>query len=510
MPTGTFDETEPRGLRELIEALDGARLAGDPNTRISGIQYDSRKVRPGDLFVALVGGYVDGHDFIDRAIDRDAVAVMAERPLALSIPHVVVSNTRAALAPLAAEFFGHPSKQLPVIGITGTDGKTTTSHLVESILSHAGLRTGMIGTIGVRLGSRALDAESRQTTPESLDVQRHLRSMVEGGADAAIVEATSHGLDLHRLDATEFRIGAVTSITHEHLEHHKTVDAYRRAKAKLFEAVTLSGGRSVINLDDPGARGMLGFVDPGAVMTYSLNGADADLIASNIELTVDGTSFELTVQGQAHTIKTPLVGRFNVENSVCALGIALSHDISLKNSIESLAQSAPIPGRMQAIRHGQPFSVVVDYAHTPDSIEKVLSLLKRLNPEGRLIVVIGSAGERDRGKRPLQGEVAVRLADFSVFTTEDPRYEDPDSIIDEIASGARRIGAIEGTDFVRVTDRRTAIERAIAVAQPGDCVLLAGKGHEQSIIWGQEKRPWDEASVAAETLDSLGFRRSET
>lgn len=500
-----FDAMRNRSLGSLIVDVPAAQIIGDASVEITGIAIDSRTVSPGDLFVALVGGYFDGHAFVNRAIARGAAAIMVERDLPVEVPRVMVPNTRAALAPVSAEFFGHPSRTLPVIGITGTDGKTTTSHLIEAIFTHAGLTCGMIGTIGVRIGDRPLSSESRQTTPESLDMQRLMRTMLDEGVDVAIVEATSHGLDLHRLDATVFRAAAVTSITHEHLEHHKTVEAYRRAKARLFEAVNASNGHSVINIDDPGAREMLGYVQADATTTYSAEGSSADLVASDIDLTVDGSRFNLRWQDETVTVETPLLGQFNVANALCALGVALSHQVPLQLAVDALTRVSPIPGRMQAIRRGQPFTVIVDYAHTPDSIEKVLTLVRKLNPRGRLIVVMGSAGERDRTKRPLQGEVAVRLADFSFFTTEDPRFEDPDAIIDEIAEGARRHGAREGIDFTCVTDRREAIDRAFRMARPGDCVLLTGKGHEQSIIWGLEKRPWDEVAVATELLDALGY-----
>jgi UDP-N-acetylmuramoyl-L-alanyl-D-glutamate--2,6-diaminopimelate ligase len=506
MPLGATNSNPSQPLIGLARGLSAARVDGDSSVVISGMEYDSRKVKPGDLFIALVGGYFDGHDFAEMAKERGAAALMVEHELPIPLPQLIVSNTRAALPAVAAEFFGHPSRELTVIGITGTDGKTTTTYLVETILAYAGLRTGVIGTVGVRIDDKVLDADTRQTTPESLDVQRHLRSMVDQCVDVAVLEATSHGLDLHRLDEIRFQIGAVTSITHEHLEHHKTIEAYRRAKARLFEAVCLANGKAVINLDDSGSREMMTYSDPNSIITYSADGADADLIASDIRMSVDGTTFQLSVRGVESIVRTPLLGRFNVANALCAIGVAHAHDISHEISIKALAQTPPIPGRMQSIRQGQPFAVIVDYAHTPDSIDKVLTLLRELNPAGRLILVMGSAGERDREKRQLQGEVAVRLADYSVFTTEDPRFEDADAIISHIAEGARLKGGVEGRDFVCVTDRRQAIEHVFETARAGDCVLLAGKGHERSIIWGHEKRPWDEAAIAAELLMALGFR----
>jgi len=507
MPIAVLDPlvVEPLTLAELANVLPGSLLVGDDRTLISGVQYDSRKIGKGDLFVALSGGYFDGHNFVEQARANGAAAILVERQLDADIPQVVVGETRAALAKVAASFYRYPSHRLEVVGITGTDGKTTTSYLVESIFDSAGWKTGIIGTVGVRVGEVVLDAETRQTTPESLDVQRHLATMVQIGARAAIIEATSHGLDLHRLDETRFVTGAVTNVTHEHLEHHKTIAAYRRAKAILFERVGENHGRVVVNIDDEGAREMIPYASGATLVTYSADGRAAGLIARNIQLKVTGSQFEVQSKKHGtHLVETPMVGLFNVANALCALGIALSHDISLKLSIHALRQTPQIPGRMEPVKQGQPFAVIVDYAHTPESIEKVLSLLSALT-SGKLILVMGSAGERDRTKRPIQGEVAARLAHYSVFTTEDPRFESAEAIIQEIAAGAIEQGAVEGRDFACVTDRREAIKLALAVAEPGDCVLLAGKGHERSIIWGLEKRPWNEGLVASELLSTMGF-----
>jgi UDP-N-acetylmuramoyl-L-alanyl-D-glutamate--2,6-diaminopimelate ligase len=501
---------QTRTLAELLGEVPGSRLIGDGTTTVDGIAYDSRVVNPGDLFCALVGGYFDGHDYVESAVQRGASAVIVERELAVDVPQIVVANSRAALAPISAAFFGHPSHAIPVIGITGTDGKTTTTYMLESIFAEAGYRPGVMGTIGVRIGGAILDGDTRQTTPESTDVQRHLSAMVESGADLAIVEATSHGLDLHRLDGVRFATAAVTNITHEHLEYHRTISAYRRAKAKLFEAVDETGGTAVINLDDEGARSMLPFAARSQVLTYGLDRPDVDIAATNIELSASGSRYALRVGDDFIRVESPTVGRFNVANATCAVAVAKANDISLETCANALSGLAAVPGRMQPVRHGQPYSIIVDYAHTPESVNKVLSLLRTLTPSGRLVLVMGSAGERDSTKRPLQGAVGARLADFCVFTTEDPRFESPDEIIDQIAAGAITEGAVEGQDFVRITDRREAIGFALSFAREGDCVLLAGKGHERSIIWGHEKRPWDEAAVAAEILAGLGFDQTET
>jgi UDP-N-acetylmuramoyl-L-alanyl-D-glutamate--2,6-diaminopimelate ligase len=495
-------------LAQLVAGQSPLRIIGDSATLVTDVQYDSRQIRPGDLFVALRGGHFDGHDFIVEAIRRGAAAVMVECAVGGEVPSIVAPDTRAWLPPIAARFFGQPSRELEVIGITGTDGKTTTSYLVDSILRDAGVQTGLVGTVSVRIAGSVVDHETRQTTPESLDLQRHLRAMVDAGVEWATLEATSHGLDLHRMDEIRFNIGAVTNVTHEHLEHHKTIAAYRRAKGILFERIAQSGGTAVVNLDDEGAREMLRFAGGAKTLTFGELDKTADIRAVEIEQDVSGSRFRLISPSDEACVRLPLVGGFNVANALCAVGVTLAAGIPVDQIARSLERASPVPGRMARVDLGQPFSVIVDYAHTPDSLKKVLELLKTLNPGGRLLAVSGSAGDRDRTKRPLQGDVSARLADVSVFTTEDPRFEDPDKIIEEIADGAVRAGAVRDRDFHCITDRREAIRLAFSLARPGDCVLLAGKGHERSIIWGHEKRPWDEAAVARELLAEMGYGTS--
>lgn len=492
-------------LADLVSGHTALRISGETSTPITDIHYDSRLILPGDLFVALRGGHFDGHDFVEDALSRGAAALMVEEETYSGVPSIVAPDTRAWLPWVAARFFSEPSRGLSVIGITGTDGKTTTSYLVDAILRDAGVKTGLVGTVAVRIASSIVDHETRQTTPESLDLQRYLRAMVDAGVAWAILEATSHGLDLHRMDEIQFEIGAVTNVTHEHLEHHKTIASYRRAKGILFERVADTGGTAVVNLDDEGAREMLRYAGGARTLTYTMLDARADIRAIEVEQDVNGSRFRLVTPAGEARVEFPLVGGFNVANALCAVGVALAAGVSVEQIAGSLGRAAPVPGRMARVDLGQPFSVIVDYAHTPDSLKKVLELLRRLNHGGRLIAVSGSAGDRDRTKRPLQGEVSARLAEVSIFTTEDPRFEDADSIIDEIAAGAAEIGAVGDRDYHCVTDRREAIRLAFSIARPGDCVLLAGKGHERSIIWGHEKRPWDEAAVARELLAELGY-----
>ncbi|MGI8643894.1 MAG: Mur ligase family protein, partial [Thermomicrobiales bacterium] len=367
--------------------------------------------------------------------------------------------------------------------------------------------TGMIGPVAVRIGDTVDQHASRQTTPESLDVQRLLRQMVAAGVETAIIEATSHGLDLHRLDHVLFNVGAVTNITHEHLEHHKTITAYRRAKAILFERVAAAGGTAVINTDDEGAKEMLAYTHGADVLTYAIDAGsrNANLTASHIASDRQGSRFEIRLGDQSAHVSLPLIGRFNIANALCATGICLALNMPLPDIAAHLGAVPHIPGRMAPVNAGQPFLVIVDYAHTPESLTKVLELLRALNPTGRIITVFGSAGERDTEKRPRQGYAAATLADIVVVTDEDPRHEDSNQIIGQIAAGARHGGARDGESLYEIPDRVTAIHHAIALAKPGDQVLLAGKGHEGSIIVGTEKRPWDETAVALTALRSLGW-----
>jgi UDP-N-acetylmuramoyl-L-alanyl-D-glutamate--2,6-diaminopimelate ligase len=496
-----------RSLADLAAALPGATLLGDGETVITDIQFDSRLLTPGALFVALRGGYVDGHDFLGPAIERGAAAVLVDRPIEAPVPVILVDDARTQLSPLSAEFFGHPSSRLQVIGITGTDGKTTTSYLTDAILTNAGKVTGVIGTVSVKIADEVVQHETRQTTPESLEIQRLLRQMVDAGVDYAVLEATSHGLALHRLDDVEFSIGAVTNITHEHLEFHKTIAAYRAAKALLFDQISKNGGSAIVNLDDDGAREMLPHAAGARILTYSCRDSTSDIYASDIRIGVDGTRFDVTFQGETLAFESPLIGQFNVENALAATGIALAAGIDLGSIATGLAGAPPIPGRMERVDEGQPFSVIVDYAHTPESLQKLLTLLRELSPGSRIIAVSGSAGERDVSKRALQGGVSARLADFSIFTNEDPRFEDAASIIDQIAQGAIAAGAKPGESFLAIVERADAIAAAIERARPGDIVLLAGKGHERSIIWNGEKIPWDEPAMAAQALRSAGYSR---
>lgn len=482
-------------LSQLGSVAGSARTFGDAT--ITGITIDSRDVQPGDLFAALRGSDFDGHAYIKQAIERGAAAILAEAlPEGIEHPAIIVEDSRRELAPLSAEFYGHPGKRMTTIGITGTDGKTTTTALVSWILRENGIQTGTIGTLGIQIGDGTEISLGHQTTPESHLVQGYLCQMVEAGTRAVVIEATSHGLAMHRLDATSFDVAGVTNITHEHLEYHKTIENYRAAKGILLQRVAENHGHIVLNADDEGAMSLQPLTDGADVISFSMNDADADIAAINVVAGNTGSSFDLVAKGELHHIELPLLGEFNIANALCAIPVSVSAGIDIKAAAEAISRTPGIHGRMQQIDEGQPFGVVVDYAHTPASLEKILTLLRHLTPNGRVIVVSGSAGERDLAKRPLQGEVMARLADVVVITSEDPRNEDPMQIIRDIAAGA----ADNSANVYQIEDRTDAIAQAFDSAQPGDVVLLAGKGHETSIIWGFEHRPWDEAEVARTIL----------
>ncbi|MCO5176314.1 MAG: UDP-N-acetylmuramoyl-L-alanyl-D-glutamate--2,6-diaminopimelate ligase [Thermomicrobiales bacterium] len=507
-----------RAITEIVADVPNAIIHGDTETVIQSVEFDSRLVESGGLFVALRGGYTDGHVYLDQARKRGAVAALVERGEADKIrsewPTIIeVDDTRAALAIVAAEFYYHPSQDLCIVGVTGTDGKTTTSHLIEAMLRHVGRRTGLIGTVEVRIAGEVDLHESRQTTPESLVIQRILATMRDRSVDTAILEATSHGLVMHRLDSCAFDIGVVTNITHEHLDFHGSVEAYREAKAMLLDNVARDKARGrrgalVLNRDDEGARSVAAHGRGCDILWYSMDPeSDAEFRASAIEFQTAGQRFTLhTPMGDA-CISLALPGRYNVANALAAAAVGHALSLSLSQIAEGLESLDAVPGRMQSVDEGQPYSVIVDYAHTPDAIKSVLTVLRDVTP-GRLMVLFGSAGERDIDKRAIQGQVAIEYSDFAVFASEDPRFEDPMVIIDAIADGAMQAGGRRGVDFDCIEDRRTAIATILQNARAGDVVVLAGKGHEKSMIYGSEKRPWDEAAVAAEVLRKLGYSAS--
>ena len=512
-----------RSLRELADRLAadgrlrGVRLDGRAagvaalgDREVSGVTHDSRDVVPGSLFVAIPGERADGHDFAPDALDTGATALLVERPLPeLAAPQLVVGGARRALATAAAWWYGDPSHAMTVVGITGTDGKTTTSYLAVAALEAAGRRTGMIGTIATRIGGRTEANDVHATTPEAPQLQAALRAMADAGDEVVVLETTSHALALDRVAEVDYDVAILTNVTHEHLELHGTWEAYRDAKLSLFSRLHGEATTGVVNLDDPSAGVFIGATrEVGArVITYGTEPA-ADVRAGRV--TEDSRGVHLDVEGLAGAdhLELRLAGRFNAHNAlaVVAMGEALGLDAARVR--EGLASVDRVPGRMERLERGQPFGVVVDFAHSPASLSTVLDLLAPAAAArgGGLIAVFGSAGERDTAKRPQMGRIAGQRCRVVVVTDEDPRGEDRERILDQIARGAEAAGKRRGHDLLLIADRRAAIEAAFEAARPGDVVLLAGKGHERTIEGPDGDLPWDEVAVATELLEAMGYR----
>lgn len=479
-----------------------------PDQEITLLAYDSRRVKPGGLFIAVPGTHTDGRQYLADAADRGAVLAVGEKPADdahdLPLPYIEVSNVREALADLACAFYHYPARQLCTIGITGTDGKTTTSNLVHTLLQTVGKQSALMTTANFKMGVQEWDNATRQSTLEALEIQEFLRQALDTGMTYAVVEATSHGLALDRVRGCLFDIGVVTNITHEHLDFHKTIEAYRRAKARLFEMLDSTRDKglgvdpvAILNRDDSSYDVLKPYCQV-PILDYGID-TPAAIQAVDLELHAHSTRFRLVVPDGETVIETQLVGRFNVSNTLAAIATAYHLGIALPDIARGLATISGVTGRMENINEGQSFSVIVDYAHTPDSLEKVIATLRPITA-GKVIVVFGSAGERDVQKRPVMGRIAAEKADFFVITDEDPREEDREKILREIAAGAEHVGKQIGRDFLCIADRTTAIATAFSHAQKGDTVLLAGKGHEQSIIMGREKVPWDDRQVARAQL----------
>jgi UDP-N-acetylmuramoyl-L-alanyl-D-glutamate--2,6-diaminopimelate ligase len=470
-------------LERLIAAVAPTAVVRAAPAEVLDLAFDVRTAAPGTLFFCVPGSRADGHDFAPEAVSRGAVALVVERELDLPVPQLVVESSRAAMPAAAEVFFGRPSEELAVAGVTGTNGKTTTAFLLHSILDAAGLRPGLLGTIECRVGGRPRPLE--RTTPEAIDLQRLLREMVDAGDRSCAMEASSHASAQHRLDRVHFDALVFTNLTQDHLDFHGTMEAYFEAKRRLFAGDV----PAAVNVGDPWGRRLAD--ELGGALTFGLRD-DAELCPEELELTRDGAAFRV---GRLR-LRTRLRGRFNVENVLGA--VAASRLLGLPDDAvgEGVWRLDGVPGRFEAVDEGQPFTVLVDYAHTPDSLENVL-LEARALAEGRVLCVFGCGGERDREKRPLMGAVAERLADVAVVTSDNPRGEDPDAIIAEVVAGSRGRVEIE-------RDRGRAIAGAVAAARDGDVLVIAGKGHEQGQELRGEKLPFDDREVARDALRRLG------
>ena len=513
-------------LATILTSVPGIlSITGNVAVPLTAIASDSRQIRAGALFVAYRGVGADGHDFIQDAVARGAAAVVGERPTAgLPVPYVQVDDARAALGWLSAALYGHPSRDMILAAITGTDGKTTTANLLFNILRAAGKRAGLISTVNAIIGDEVHDTGLHTTTPDAPEVQRLLAQMRDAGSEVVVLETTSHGLAQHRVTGCAFDVAVVTNITHEHLDFHGAFEAYREAKALLFrhlappESPRKPGQpkTAVLNRDDA-SFAFLSAIPAERTFTYGMAGeqdaqtpmAQTALAASNIRDDANGIRFDLKVNpGDASVIAgcwaiaSPLTGAFNVANIMAATAAALALGVDMKAACAGIAATERVPGRMERIDRGQAFLAIVDFAHTPNALMRALHAARALAmPGGRVIVVFGCAGLRDRQKRRLMGQVAARIADLSLLTAEDPRTEDLGAILDETAGALIEAGRVEGEDFLRVPDRQRAILYAARQARQGDVVIVCGKGHERSMCFGATEYPWCDQDALAWALD---------
>jgi UDP-N-acetylmuramoyl-L-alanyl-D-glutamate--2,6-diaminopimelate ligase len=485
-------------LKTLLAAVPVREIIGPIDRAVESIAYDSRRVQRDGLFVALRGEESDGHDFIGQAIEKGATVIVAERAERNSrATCVVVDNTRRAIADLSARFFNYPARKLKLAAVTGTNGKTTTTFLIKHICEKAGLRCGLLGTVRYEIGERVLPAA--RTTPESLDLQELLSQIAYAGCRAAAMEVSSHALAQERTRGIEWDVAVFTNLTQDHLDYHGTMENYFEAKAKLFEQLPLQQKKkkpvAIVNIDDRYGRKLIKKIDNEvSVMTLGL-GLNADFRASNYRMEFGGTSYQLDARGKSYLVRVPLIGRFNVANSMAALAAANALGIGLREAVLSLAKSPQVPGRLEIVPAKRQFQVFVDYAHTPDALLNVLKTLRELEPR-RLIVVFGCGGNRDREKRPLMAQVADQNADYAIVTSDNPRKEDPDKIIADIEKGFR------GNHFEKITDRAQAISHAIEIAQPRDIVLIAGKGHENYQEFADHTVPFEDTQVARRAVEN--------
>lgn len=484
-------------LAEIISGMNGVEVLGDTQVRVTGITHDSRKVSRGDIYVCIQGFTVDGHDFAEKALEAGAVALVVQTFLPLSVSQLKVQDTRQAMGKIAAEVFGNPSRQLELVGVTGTNGKTTIIHLIERIARKNGRRTGLIGTLGARIADRVFPGNN--TTPEATEVQRLLADMVSDGVETAVMEVSSHALDLGRVNGCAFNAGIFTNLSQDHMDYHKDISAYLEAKALLFSQMNgeRKGQFAVLNADDSVSYPFLKEQAACRVVTYGID-SEADYQAKNIRLSEQGVEFDVLFQKDSAEVVYSTPGKFSVYNALAAFAWGIESGYPLKSVVEALAEIKGVPGRFESIRKGQPFLVIVDYAHTPDGLENVLKTAREIT-SGKLITVFGCGGDRDSKKRPLMAEAASRWSDEIVITSDNPRTEDPEKIIENILPG------IKGINFKVIQDRRSAIFDACSMAASGDTVMIAGKGHEDYQIIGTEKIHFDDREEVALALRRLGY-----
>jgi UDP-N-acetylmuramoyl-L-alanyl-D-glutamate--2,6-diaminopimelate ligase len=494
-------------LQELFRNIHIEIPGGLPDINISGVTADSRQVQPGALFVAVRGVDLDGHNYITDAIQRGAAAVVGEGQFeALPLPYLRARNSRLVFAQLAAAWYRHPSRELITIGVTGTDGKTTTANLIYHILRRAGLKAGMISTVNAVIGDRVLDTGLHVTTPDAFDTQGYLAEMRDAGLTHCVLEATSHGLAQHRIAAVQFDFAVITNITHEHLDYHGSYDTYQRAKGMLFESLEQFASKpvaprrlAVLNADDP-SFDYLKSISPSNQLSYGL-GELADVQAHDIKaVSTSGLTFFVRTPEYQQEIRSPLIGKYNVSNCLAAFTLAV-HGLGISPAVAAsgIEELASISGRMQPLMMGQTFTALVDFAHTPNALLQALQTGQNMTT-GKVISVFGSAGLRDRAKRRMMAETSLRYADITILTAEDPRTESLETILEEMAAGALAEGGVEGENFFIVPDRGNAIRLALKLASDDDVVLICGKGHEQSMCFGEIEYPWDDRVALSAAL----------
>ncbi|MFC4617253.1 UDP-N-acetylmuramoyl-L-alanyl-D-glutamate--2,6-diaminopimelate ligase [Camelliibacillus cellulosilyticus] len=481
-------------LSELAHVIGSHQLVGMKDPDVQSIEMDNRRVKPGALFVCIKGERFDGHDFAEDAVSKGAVALVAERQLPIAVPMIIVSDARRALPMIADHFYGHPTSSLSLIGVTGTKGKTTVTHLIRAIQEEAGIPTGLVGTLGIHYKDH--HEKVNNTTPESLDLQRSFRNMVDCQVPSAVMEVSSHALVQGRVRGLDFNIAVFTNLTHDHLDYHGTMENYLYAKSLLFSQLGNTYGTdrlkaAVLNQDDE-ATAVLKKMTAVPVWTFGID-QSADFTADHIEMTATGTRFTLKTPVGTHPVETKLVGKFNVYNILAACTACFVNGINIEAILRAIEKMEGVSGRFETVRSGQNFTVIVDYSHTPDSLKNALIAIREV-ASGRVITVVGCGGDRDRLKRPIMAKAAVDLSDVAIFTSDNPRTEDPDSIIEDMKAG------VSDGSYEAITDRRQAIERAIGMACPNDVVLIAGKGHETYQIIGEKVIDFDDREVARNAI----------
>jgi len=485
-------------LRDLLANTESIHLTGSGEIEITGIDYDSRRIKPGMMFVAIDGFKMDGNQFIPDAIKNGAAVVMTENPIEIDVPVIVTSSIRKDMADLAAKFFDYPGKKMRFTGVTGTNGKSTSVSIIRNILNCSGIKTGMMNSLIYDTGEKEYKAE--RTTPDSVDTQKLLADMVTAGCSDCVIEVSSHALMLNRVDNIDFKVGLFTNFSRDHLDFHKTMEEYLEAKKLFLDKLESDDNRAVINIDVPEFAGFLPDVKC-QYFTWSTKTRTANISAVDIELSADHSAFTLITPDGNESINLALPGRYNLENAVGAAAAGIALGIEKDIVARGLNSAKPVPGRFQPIKTGQPFSVIIDFAHTPDALRRLILSAREITA-GRVLTLFGCGGDRDRGKRPLMGQVVTQNSDLAVLTSDNPRTESPDQIIDDVKPG------MVGEAFEIIKNRSEAVSRIINLAAPGDVVLIAGKGAEEYQEIGDRKYPYQDKLEILKALEALGYHRN--